>query len=45
MSSQCGKHVPLTRPVELGALLAARDVCPVFQPIVDLGTGERPQPG
>ncbi len=25
---------------ELDALLAARDVCPVFQPIVDLGTGE-----
>ena len=25
---------------ELDALLAARDVCPVFQPIVDLGSGE-----
>jgi len=25
---------------ELDALLAARNVCPVFQPIVDLGTGE-----
>lgn len=25
---------------ELDVLLAARDVCSVFQPIVDLGTGE-----